>query len=198
VRFAAGHLIAHGTLGIPYARVPARMRDLVRTRGQYFYANDEAERYYSKFGTLTTVVTVPPLVAERAFARVAVQDLPYYERRTLLIASNIYNIIISAIIAVYLFALACRFTRSRPVAVVFVISSLYGSFLWTYLRAQTSEIFQVWFFLGFSVHLFQSVRGGPSGRARLHHLLAMGYGILLTLLKPYYGLVFPIAWAAAR
>ncbi len=191
-RMATSQLILHGSFGIPYDQPEGVPEGFVRNRGQYFYENDARGRYYSKYGVLQSLLYLPAMWA----AHLDHGDLKIGQRpREVVFWLNVNNLAVSLLVAVYLLLLAGRFTRRPLVALGLVLCCLYASFVWYYLRAQSTEIFQLWFFLGMGYHLFRWVdgdRGSPRGWGQLGACAL--YGALLTLTKPYYGLVFPLAW----
>jgi hypothetical protein len=194
VRFGTAQLIEAGSFGVPFserARVP---QFLVAYRGMMLFENDASERLYSKGRLLNSLLVLPPMAVERLYS--GPLDL-HQDTESLLLLLNAHNILVSVVIALYMLALGRRYTRRVWLAAGVAFCGLFGSYLWYYLRAQAGEIFQMWFLLGFVAHLLAwndrraSGRRGTSG-----FLLAMLYGVLLTQTKPYYGLVFPLAWLA--
>ena len=195
-RMATTQLILNGSLGIPYHQPEGVPAAFLRHRGQYFFENDAQQRYYSKYGVLQSLLYLPAMwtaFLDRGEQRIGKRP------REVVFWLNINNIAVSLVIAVYLLLLAGRFTRRPLVALCFVLCCFYGSFVWYYLRAQSTEIFQLWFFLGMGYHLFRWADGDGGRRRRWGHLGACAlYAGLLTLTKPYYGLVFPLAWLALQ
>jgi hypothetical protein len=196
VRLATAQLILRGTLGIPYDQEDGVPPGFKRRRGQYFFENDDQQRYYSKYGVLQSLLYFPALWA----TQVDKGELKMGDRsREAIFWLNVNNVVVSLLIAAYLLLLARRFTRRPLVALGFVLCSMYASYVWYYLRAQSTEIFQLWFFLGFCYHFFRwADRGRKPWQAPGHFAAGMVYATLLTLTKAYYGLVFPLAWAALQ
>jgi hypothetical protein len=88
---------------------------------------------------------VPPMLAERWLTG----ELPPMARRQRVLMLNLYNIALSVAIAALLFRITGLYASDPFARSAFVLAALYGTFLWNYLRAQSSEIFQVLFFLAF-------------------------------------------------
>lgn len=196
VRAASANLIEHGELTIPYARRTEIDPVFLANRGLFFFEDDGRQRYASRYRTLNSLLVLPPLLVERV--RAGPLRL-FHDSPGLVVALNLYYVLISGVIACYLLALASRLTQRKLLALLLVLATLYGTFLWNYLRAQTSEAFQVCFFLGFAHHLFAwAERSEPEDPRRGHFAALVAFGGLLTLLKPYYGLLFPVAWAALQ
>lgn len=203
VRAGAFAMVKTGSPGIPYSETNA-LAGFLQSKGQYFFENDEKQMLFPKYGIGNTLLFLPPLLVQQAVEDPSPflhwRDMAgrYYGRRTVLFL-NLYNILAGLLIAGYLYALARLYTVRRTTMVVYVLACMFTTFLWHYLRAQASEVFQVWLFLGFHYHLVSHVRerarAGEGGRMGWGHLLASSvYGAVLTLTKLYYGIVFPIAW----
>ncbi len=206
VRVAAAHWLETGELGIPFAH-RAALGDLVTERGQYFYENDTEQRFYSKFGVANTVLFMPPLIAEMLWSGGLAILEPDAEWRHWLIDYtpslkfflNAYNLLWAVVIALYLFGLA-RFFAGAPVSAAFVLCVVFTTFLWNYLRAQSSEILQVALFVGCVFHLFAFRRSLPAAsRTRnrkvwLHVAAATICAGTLLLTKLYYVILLPWVW----
>src|SRR6185295_16935508 len=87
----------------------------------------------------------------------ASQNLPFYTH-SLVFMLNLYNVALSLLIAWYLYQLAGLYVARALTRSLFVLAVFYSTFLWNYLRAQSSEIFQVLFFAGFFYHFMLFVR----------------------------------------
>jgi hypothetical protein len=196
MRMATSHLITEGTLWLPseqMRRVPSGFK---QPPGRHFFEDAEHHRFWSKYGVLDSLLFLPPMLIE---AGLRDEPLPLHifgdSRLTLLL--NIWNVLATIALALYLLSIARRMTSRPAVAVGVVLSVLYATSLWFYLRAQSMEIFQVLFFTAFVAHLLRWYDAQGEGRpAHGHFVAAAVFGTLLTLLKAYFGLVFPIAWAA--
>jgi len=189
VRLATVRLINEGRIDLPPAQARA-----IGERGQYFFENTETGRWYSKYGILNTLLYVPPLLLERAVCG----ELSYDESsRVRVLALNLYYALVSALIAIYLWRLAARYT-TRPVLLWFyVLSCIYGTFCCHYLRTTSFEAFQLLFFLGFVHHLLafrdRVLSAGSAdaraGRALLVATLWLG---ALCLCKLLFVLLLPV------
>src|SRR5579864_2372548 len=157
-------------------------------RGQYFYENVRGA-FYPKYGVLNTLIYLPPLWIQK----IATGNLSLYSDNT--VALNLFNIILSCATALYLSLLARRYTNSSLTMSVFVMASLYGTFWWNYLRAQTFEIYLTLFFLAFFYH-FVSALNSKQRIVRNRQLLTAAIFLgLLCLSKTVFLIVFPIAIA---
>lgn len=135
--------------------VPAEIAKAFGERGQYFFENTNTDKWYPKYGVMSTLTYLPPLFVEQFFTD---ELLPYRElnshghlRRTLFL--NLYNIFLSCALAGYLLALAKRYTSRRWLAYAYIVFAFFGTFLWNYLRAHTVELQQVLFFTAAFFHL---------------------------------------------
>ena len=139
--------------------VPASVAASSGQRGQYYYQNPRSGRYYSKYGPLNTIGYIPVLALERAWRG----ELPLYDPssgRTLLL--NLQNVLLSALLALVLLEISRLFCGRPWLGAVWVLASLYASFGWNYLRAQTSELLQWLLASAFLWAVFQAwrTRGG--------------------------------------
>lgn len=116
----------------------APLGGLMETPGQYFVQNPATGRYYSKYGLMNTLLSLPPILVTGAHAA------PVSPRR-FLVALNIYNAIATALLAVLLFSLARRFAATGA-ALLWTLAALYSGFLWFYTRAQSAEVWHVLFY----------------------------------------------------
>src|SRR5262249_22898486 len=135
-REEARSIVAAGELA-----VPARVAERYGQPGQYFARNEKTGAYYLKYGLMNALMLVPPLFVERVTG--ALSDRLTYPS---LLLHNLWNIVLSALLAAMLYHLAALYTQRTAVRVGFALTTLYASAMWFYLRAQTSELYQVLFF----------------------------------------------------
>lgn len=134
IRAAAAHWLNTGK-----PDVPSQVAESSGQRGQYYFQNPRNGRYYSKYGALNTVGYLPVLTLERSVTG----HLPLYNEttaRTLLL--NAQNLALAVLIALILLEMARLYTDRPWLGMSWVLASLYASFGWNYLRAQTAEISQ--------------------------------------------------------
>jgi len=184
VRMVTWSLLERGRLDVP--------EELARSAGepgQYFVQNPENGRYYSKYGELNTLGYVPAMLAERALWG-RLEPVDNRAGRTILL--NVGNLVLSLVLACLLLALALQFTGRSGVALVWVLATLYASFGWNYLRAQTTELLQWTLATGFFLALvrLRRTQGSPHGLLAVYTVLA-----LLLLSKAVYVLLFPVVVA---
>ena len=181
-REEARSIVASGELAVP-ARIAQRFGE----PGQYFARNEETGAYYSKYGVMNAVMSVPPLFVERVAGGLS-ERLTYPS----LLLHNLWNIVLGALLAAVLYHLAALYTQRTVVRAGFVLATLYASALWFYLRAQTSELYQVLFFSALFLSLAHFMR------TRSWRWLAAAWLLAAALLftRLAYGLLLPVITAA--
>ncbi len=157
-------------------------------RGQYFYENANGA-FYPKYGILNTLIYLPPLWGQK----IATGNLSLYSDNT--VSLNLFNIVLSCATAGYLALLARRSTTSNLTMSIFVCASLYGTFWWNYLRAQTFEIYLTLFLLGFYYHFVSALNSDQRSLRNRQFLLAATYLGSLCLSKTVFVIFLPIAMA---
>ena len=189
IRGATLSLLQSGDLAIHEELVEKNAAILTGQDQAYFIRNDADGRYFSKWGFLNTLLYIPP---------VAIQLLQDNELDLLSVRGDFaalvstYNILWALALAFYLWLLSGLFVQQRGVRVVYILGCFFASFLWNFLRAQTTEIFQVFFFVAGSFHYLRWIREkekGASGGSHFHLYATVSFWILMTWLKPYFVLL---------
>ncbi len=191
-RAEVADLLATGNWGIDYA-YRENLGGFVAERGQYLYENDARQKFFSKYGVGYSLFYLPPLLAEKLYTGTIV---PMQGTRSQMLFLNLYQVLITLIIAAYLYLLARLYTPRRWLCAVFVLAVFYGNFTWHYLRSPTLEIFQLLPFVGMFYHFVRFLRDrrdGTETRATWGHLLSASLwtGVLF-LTKLSYGPLIPI------
>lgn len=162
--------------------------------GQYFVRNDANGRYYSKYGVMNALVSLPPLWAQAA----AGGDISEPGTYPSLLAFNLWNVALSALLAALLYLLAGLYTPRVLVRSLFVVGTLYCSALWFYQRAQSSELYQAVFFAA----LFLCLAGFLRTRQPGWLAGAWAFAVCLLFTRVSFGLLLPIiallAWREQR
>src|SRR5262249_22202616 len=109
-----------------------------------------------------------------------------------LLLHNLWNIVLSALLAAVLYHLAALYTQRTAVRVGFALTTLYASAMWFYLRAQTSQLYHVLFFSALFLSLVHFMRTRSWRRLAAVWLLASA--LLLTRLS--YALLLPVITVA--
>lgn len=165
-------------------------------RGQYCFFNQDRGKYYSKYGIMNSVFFVPEvavynIAAGKNFMEARAGDA------SLVLVSDIYNLLWSLLLAAVLFWGAVPLCRNQLSSLVYTLSVLFACFGFNYLRAQSGELFQ-WtcaaVFFSCAVHLLAGRREGKKQSLCLHMFVWAALGCLV-LLKSLYVLLVPI-WLA--
>jgi hypothetical protein len=174
-------------------------------RGQYFAQNERNGLYYSKFGIANALLALPPAALERAMGR----DIGRGVYVPSLLLANLWNLLLCVALAALLYALSAAYSARPAVRALWVVAALYGTSLWFYQRAQSSEIYQTLFFTALFMALLGFLRPlkthGPRGLgAHAWKCLALVWCFtgLLVLTRVLYGLLLPVIvllgiWCAA-
>src|SRR4051812_8770161 len=68
IRVVATHLVANGTLGVPYSE-RSKYEDFLEVKERYFHENDERQMFYSRWEELNTLLfAIPEAIRQPANA----------------------------------------------------------------------------------------------------------------------------------
>lgn len=195
-RAEAEWLLRSGRWGIPAAGIDADLRPYTEIPGQYMVYSAGRDCYYSKFGVVYTLLSVPPLWGARLLQQaVGLQDA---ERVTVMFFA-LYQGVFMAIGLLYLFAIVCTTgVRAKPSA-LYSFLVIFGTFSWYYLRSTTHEALQWPWAIAYVWHLLAAVRHADVDRFRqqmLHLAAAAFFLLILILCRPLYFLWLPALWFA--
>ncbi len=161
--------------------------------GQYFILNKADGKWYSKYGVMNALMSAPPMLLQRSLrgSEGGKPDLLLY---------NLYNVFLSLLVGAMLYRITGFYAAKPAVRVLFVFAALYSTFLWYYQRAQSSELYQVLFFLCFYELLvrflngLEKAQGAPSGRVVWAGLGVWLMVLALVLTRVLFGLlIFTVA-----
>ena len=110
--------------------------------GQYIVDNPHNGRSYSKYGSMAAWFYLLPMGVEKLVEG----SLPPFQSQRRVIYLNVFNVMLSLLVAASLFRTAQRFGAAPWVAATYVGLCFYTTFLWNYLRVQNSEIMQLLLF----------------------------------------------------
>jgi hypothetical protein len=189
IRGATLSLLQSGDLAINKELFEKNKELLIGQDQAYFVRNSHDGRYFSKWGFLNTLLYIPPVSLEL----LRDPEMPFMAWRGDFGAIvSTYNILWALGLTFYLWLLLGLFTKQSIVKIVYILGCLFASFLWNYLRAQTTEIFQVFFFVACTYHYFvwlgesrESIEKSPPK----HLYAALVYAVCLSWLKPYFVLL---------
>jgi hypothetical protein len=184
------NLLRNGELGIP-VNDKLLLADLIEAdeKDRFFVLNHKKGKLYSKYGVGDSLIYLPPVWAELAYSG---QLALLQKTRSLLLFINLYNIVFCLLTALILYSLARLFTDSRTLAAVFVVLSIYTTYLWYYLRSPTMEVYQVPLALGAVLCCLQLIRSQRWVNLTIACLL-VGY---LALMKNFFVVLFIPIWLA--
>lgn len=177
--------------------IDAAFAQSVGEPGQYFVRNVADGRWYSKYGLMNALMSAPPMLAERILTGTVAPpavapNLTIY---------NLYNLLLALLLGAGLYGLAGRYSQRPATRALYVFAALYGTYLWYYLRAQSSELYQVLFFIGYFACLMRYLDGlaGAEHAGGLRAAWALGAWtcvLLLVLTRVVFGLLVPLTLAA--
>ena len=169
--------------------------------GQYYVYNPKTKRYVSRWGIFNSLVMAVPELF------LPTKGHPIQFSRASITAHNIFNIVLSIIFAVYIFALSTSFAQKAfshstkckisLIAFSFTIFTCYASFVWNYLRAQSYDVWHLLCFTMFITHYFKGKAEDqlkssafPYPLKNVHLYLAALVLGMMVLSKEIYGLIF--------
>jgi hypothetical protein len=180
--------------------------------GQYFVQNSRNGLWYSKYGIMNSIMAVPPMLAQRIFKN----GQPVYRSTADVFIYNLWNLVLSVALAAVLMSLSGLYTERIATRLVFVLITFYCTYLWIYLRAQSSELYQTLFYSAMFLFMMRFARQlqVPPDQAETKerikivdlHLMWLFAG-LLVLTRVLYVLLIPsclavlsiaIWWAGSR
>jgi hypothetical protein len=156
--------------------------------GQYVVDNPRNGRSYSKYGSMAAWFFVLPMAVER----IVDGGLPPYVSESRLAYLNIFNVVLSALVAASLHRTARRMGALPWIATAYVLACFYATFVWNYLRAQNSEIMQLLLF-SWAVTAFLDAVQARSRRATIAAVIRLWLACTaLLLMKVAYVFVGPL------
>lgn len=193
VELEAVNLVRGGEFG--FSRSDTEMiKSFLAVRDQYYIFNRDTGRYHNRWGAFNLALFAVPELAN--IARPRAFDGSNLDADTATIfAHNVFNCVLSVILAVLLYRLASLFTPYNSLRVFLVFSILYASFAWNYMRAQSYEIIHLTLFTGFFYYYALFLRGCHAARRvtgcrsfYLYNLFLAG----LCLSKTFYFFLYPV------
>lgn len=156
-------------------------------RDQYFVSNPRNGLYYSKYGVMNGVLSAVPLFFEKLFTG----ELQAWDSDTRRMYLGLWNVALGLLVVSLLFRLSLFYGATPEAALLFVTFSCFCTFLFYYLRATSTELPQLLFFLAFFERL-ASYRASGATSAR-QAALAWLFLLLLCLTKVAFLALAPLA-----
>jgi hypothetical protein len=160
----------------------------VGQRGQYFVFNSASGHWYSKYGIVNSLISIPPMSIEWAITgRISSPWQPN------LIIFTLWNFFLSLLLALVLFVITGRYATRQATRILYVLACFFATYLWFYQRAQGSgEIYQAIFFAAAYECLLRGL--WPMGKAQPRWLASAWLFIgLLVLTRVLFATMIPVA-----
>lgn len=194
IKAEAIHLVRTGEFG--FKKAEARdLGVLLDVTDQYFKLNTATGRYHNRWGLFNLLISsIPELVnmtRNEHFLRNGTLDID----EPSLFAHNIFNCLLSALLAVFLYRTAALFSRFNVLRLTLVVSTLYASFAWNYMRAQSYEILHLLLFTAFFYYYVVFLRCFDSRRRFTSYPSFILYNLCLAALclsKSFYFIIYPL------
>jgi len=141
IKLSAINLVTNHQFGIAPEKMD-NLKGMLAIPGQYVFQNSKDQRYYSRWGFFDTILFAIP----EFFVTHDVNG-PIVLTNESVLAHNVCNLFLSVAVGILLFLIAEKFSDNSISNFFFVLISLYSTFMFNYLRAQSYEIWQILFFL---------------------------------------------------
>jgi hypothetical protein len=174
IKLSAINLIKNHDFGIDINKFPID-KGLLKNDGQYFHLNQEKNKYFNRWGFFVTLLFAVPEYFNQSSDFLGISPSSVFNH-------NIFNVLVSVCIFFYLFKILSKYSSSFYSKIIFVLSVMYSTYLFNYLRAQSYEIFQVFLFLVF----FKSFIDFFDSKNRKFLFLSLFFLGLLVLVKDFY------------
>jgi len=174
--------------------VPADFASHYGDPGQFYVKHPTTGLYYSKFGLANSLMSLPPMWVQKVLdirtgsAAATTQTINVRGYRPSLLLFNLWNIVLSVVLAALLYVMTGWYTRRPLTRIVCVLTGLYCTALAYYQRAQSSEIYQAIFFTACFICLMSFLRD----RAARWLVLTWLFVGLLVFTRLIYGLMMPL------
>lgn len=207
IQLTSINLLSTHSFGIDFKNKEL-IADTLVNKNQFLYENNTRQKYYSRWPFMNTIIFAVPLIAIDDSLH---QKLIYRDGRYSLYHS-LFNIFLTVILACYLSLIARLYFNSKLVETLFILTTLYATFMWNYLLAHSTEILQIVSCLGFYFHFIKYLRTLSKNKLleytpsysfilkkdTLHHYFhLLMYGLFLFLLvhvKTVFVIFFPIVF----
>ncbi len=141
-------IVYGGKINVPLEKV--RMVQSAANEGQYFVWNKVGERYVSKYGVAVTLFYLPQAFLYKKIG--SHWKIDNFNSLWLFIL-NTFNLVLVFFYIFFLKRFAELYSRNKNVITTFVLLIVFSSYVFYYLRAQSSEILQMVLFLGWFISL---------------------------------------------
>ncbi|MEJ2761057.1 MAG: hypothetical protein P8126_05830, partial [Gammaproteobacteria bacterium] len=197
IKLEAINLVRNGELGFSKSK-SANISTFLRNKDQYYILNESTNTYHNRWGPFNLAVFVLPELANLGRNMYLIGGKPYVGWHSIL-AHNIFNILLSVILAVFLYKTASLHTRRNYLRIFIVLAILYTTFVWNYMRAQTYEIIHLVLFAGFFYYYIVFLRAFDGIRSFRSYRSYYGYNLFLAglcLSKSFFFALYPFLFFA--
>jgi len=197
IKREAINLVRNGELGFRKSE-SSELGGFIKSEDQYYILNKSTDTYHNRWGPFNLAIFVLPELANLGKKATLIKGEPSADASVVL-AHNIFNILLSVILAVFLYKTASLHTHRNYLRVFMVLSILYASFVWNYMRAQTYEIIHLTLFAGFFYYYvvflraFDGIRNFTSYRSYYFYNLFLA---ALCLSKSFFFFLYPFLFFA--
>jgi len=194
IKTEAINLVRSGEFGFTKANA-YKLGGFLDVKDQDFKFNESTGKYHNRWGLFNLAIFAIPELANIGKQEPLFKEGNIEADKSVILAHNVFNIILSVILALFLYKTALLFTRINTLSVFLVFSTLYASFAWNYMRVQSYEILHLTLFTAFFYYyvLFlrtmDGTRSFTSSRSfYLYNLCLAG----LCLSKSFYFYLYPV------
>ena len=194
IKSEAINLVRKGEFGFRKSE-KARIAPFLEVREQYYIFNELTGRYHNRWGLFNLALFSLPEMVNIGKHEPLFKEGNIKANKSVILAHNVFNIILSVILALFLYKTALLFTRINTLSIFLVFSTLYGSFAWNYMRTQSYEIFHLTLFTAFFYYYVLFLRA-VDGRHRFTSYSSFYFYNLclagLCLSKSFYFYLYPL------
>jgi len=180
IKISAINLVSNHEFGIAPEKLN-NLKGMLAIPGQYVFQNSHDQKYYSRWGFFDTILFAIP-----EFFVGHDKNGPLILSENSIFAHNVSNLFLSIAIGMLLFLIAEKFNDNSKINFLFVLISLYSTFIFNYLRAQSYEIWQITFFLTYFYSLLE-FKQTPKTKWLILFNLALAF---LMMAKIYYAVLY--------
>lgn len=194
IKSEAIHLVRNGEFGFS-GKEELKLGDFLQHIDQYYLLNKKTGEYHNRWGFFNLMLSSLPELANIGQAEPLLDSGTLYADQRSILAHNIFNIILSVILAVFLYKSAGLFTRSSLLRLFLVLATLYASFTWNYMRAQSYEIVHLTLFTIFFYYYCIFLRTASGKRSFASYRSFYFYNLALAglcLSKAFYFFLYPV------
>jgi hypothetical protein len=194
IKSEAINLVRNGKFGFTKDEA-YKIAGFLDVKDQYFKYNESTGKYHNRWGLFDLAISIIPELANIGRPEQHFKGGLIKADEASIFSHNIFNIILSVVLALFLYKTALLFTRINTLSIFLVFSTLYASFAWNYMRVQSYEIVQLTLFTVFFYYYVLFLRA-VDGRHRFTSCRSFySYNLCLAglcLSKSFYFYLYPV------